>query len=144
MRKISMALATGLLLITATEALQAAPVRRPGPLVVRRRAMNPTKLAGNGGNVFVRVQASKRGATVSLVRAQGSVTGSGNGSIVALTQKGAFWEGNVPVPRNSKRVPNTATIMVYVTTNLGVEERVLGKLKMLAGDDSYPPPPPSK
>lgn len=144
MRKIPMALAAGLFLISAAQIIEAAPVRRPGPLVVRRRAMNPTKLGGNGGMVFIRVQATKRGATVNLVRAQGSVTGSGNGAIVQLTPKGAFWEGNVAVPRNSKRVPNTATIMVYVTTSVGVEERVLGKIKMLAGDDSYPPPPPSQ
>lgn len=141
MRKISLALASGLLFISAAQILHAAPPRRPGPLVVRRRAMNPTRLSGGGGPVFVRVQASKRGATVQQVRVQGTI-GSSGGQIVQLTQRGVLWEGNVNVPRNPVRSANTATIMVYVTTTLGTEQRVLGKLKMLPGDDSLPPTPP--
>ncbi len=136
----SAALLAGLILASGATAVDAAKKRIP--LVVKRKAMNPVRLSGQGGPVFLRLQVTKKKSTIYQVRAQGSVAGGGAGPYANLTRKGKFWEGSVSVPRNPNTQPNTGTIAVFVTTDEGTEERVLARVKMLPGTDFYPPAPP--
>lgn len=136
----SAALMAGLILATGATAVNAAKKR--SPLVVKRKAMNPVRLSGQGGPVYLRLLVNKRRSTIYQVRAQGSVAGGGAGPYANLTRKGKFWEGSVSVPRNPATKPNTGTIAVFVTSDAGTEERILARVKMLPGSDFYPPKPP--
>ena len=119
------------------------PAQAAGKLVIKKKALKPTKLSGAGGEVFVKVQVSKKGAEILSVRGQASIPGQGAGSAITLTRSGKVYSGHVPVPGNSLLSPVSGSLNLIVSTSDGVEPmRRLATLQIAAGTDSLPPAPP--
>lgn len=123
--------------LLAPLALAAGPQPKVQKLVVR-----PTRIAGGGGTIRVRARVSMPRGRVDSVRAQGSVTGGAAGPVTVLNSRANIYEGEVAIPRNSKQTANTATVMLYISTNTGQFQRIFARLRIDPGDDAFPPDPP--
>jgi hypothetical protein len=111
-------------------------------VTVKKKALNPRKLGGGGGDVWVVLQVKHKKTSVGAVAVRTTLPGGGGAySYLSAVGKNRF-QGYCQIPRNSQPRKLEANLVAVVTTPDGMFERRIGSVKVGPGSDSLPPPPP--
>ena len=119
---------------------------RAADLVIKKFAVKPGTVPGDGAEANVSVQFGPGGPRIARVLVAGYVPGSGWGPVTAMDGSGTAFQGVCKMPVNHSRVQMTGTVSLQITVAGGgspVQRSTTVRVQPWTSD-VYPPPPPSK